>query len=92
MARNDKNARRGGTPPFEKDRVDRGQEADDTRPLYAAEAIHSTEEAKFSFDSDGPVGGPVSHITSPIEESDEYDRQGLGRTESEQDADPQEGP
>ena len=73
-------------------RVERGQEADDTRPLYAADAIHPTEEAKFSFDSDGPVGGPVADIRSPIDEADELDRQGRGRTESEEDEDGGRGP
>ena len=67
-----------------KDRVERGQEADTTRPLYAADAIHPTDEAKFSFDSDGPVGGPVSGVQSPLDEADELARQGRGLTESEE--------
>lgn len=76
MARNDK--------PRKNARQEQAPQADDTRPLYAADAIHPTEEAKFSFDSDGPVGGPVADIRSPIDEADELDRQGRGRTESEQ--------
>jgi hypothetical protein len=66
-------------PPFEPDRVDRGLEADDTRPLYAAGSIHPTEELKFALDSDAPVGGDVPRITSPIEEADELDRELRGR-------------
>jgi len=90
MVRNSKtgkNARSGSTPSFNKDRVERGQEADDTRPLYAADAIHPTGEAKFSLDSDGPVGGPVADIRSPIDEADEFYRQGRGSTEAEEEED-----
>jgi hypothetical protein len=77
-------SRDSARPSFRKDRVERGQEADDTRPLYAADAIHSTEEAKFSLDSDGPVGGPVPDVRSPLDEADELARQGRGLTESEE--------
>lgn len=66
-------------PPFAPDQVDRGLEADDTRPLYAGDSIHSTEENKFALDSDGPVGGPVPRITSPIDEADELLREQRGR-------------
>ena len=66
-------------PPFDADRVERGLEADDTRPLYAADSIHPTEELKFALDSDAPVGGDVPRITSPIEEADELDRERRGR-------------
>jgi hypothetical protein len=56
-------------PSFAKDRVDRGLEADDTKPLYADESKHGTREQKFALDSDGPVGGPVPDIRSPIDEA-----------------------
>lgn len=69
-------------PPFDADRVERGLEADDTRPLYARDSEHPTEELKFAFDSDGPVGGPVPRITSPIEEADELDRERRGEEEA----------
>jgi hypothetical protein len=39
-------------PSFAKDRVDRGLEADDTKPLYADESKHGTREQKFALDSD----------------------------------------
>jgi hypothetical protein len=74
-----------GKPPFAKDRVERGLEADDTRPLYAADSIHPTSEQKFAFDSDGPVGGPVPDIRSPIDEADEELRRRHGRTEPDED-------
>jgi hypothetical protein len=74
-------------PPFAPDRVERGLEADDTRPLYASESMHATEEQKFAFDSDGPVGGPLPRITSPIEEADELDRERRGKEEDEQESD-----
>lgn len=70
-------------PPFEADRVEGGLEADDTRPLYSAGSIHPTEELKFALDSDGPVGGPVPRMTSPIEEADELDRERRGREHAE---------
>ena len=63
------------------DRVDRGLEADATRPLYSTGSIHSTDEQKFAFDSDGPAGGPVVSPRTSIEESDEELRQRHGRTE-----------
>ena len=74
----------GGRPSFAKDRVERGLEADDTRPLFAADSIHSTQEARFSFDSDGPAGGPVADLRSPIDEADEEERQRRGRAGLEQ--------
>ncbi|OJH36608.1 hypothetical protein [Cystobacter ferrugineus] len=74
-----------GKPPFAKDRVERGLEADDTRPLYAADSIHASSEQKFALDSDAPVGGPVPDVRSPIDEADELVRRHHGRTESEDD-------
>ncbi|MCP3137092.1 hypothetical protein [Pyxidicoccus xibeiensis] len=71
-------------PPYAPDRVERGLEADDTRPLYAGESIHSTREQKFALDSDAEVGGPVPNITSPIEEADELERERAGRERAEQ--------
>ena len=59
---------------------DRGA-ADSGVPLFSADSIHSTQEAKFAFDSDGPVGGPVADLRSPIDEADEELRQRHGRTE-----------
>jgi hypothetical protein len=70
-------------PPFAKDRVERGLEADDTKPLYADASEHATREAKFAFDSDGPVGGDVPDIRSPIDEADELAREERGREEAE---------
>lgn len=69
-------------PPFAKDRVERGLEADDTKPLYADESRHSTREQKFAFDSDAPVGGDVPDIRSPIDEVDELEREQRGRGET----------
>ena len=69
----------------EKDRVERGLEADSSLPLFAADSIRSTQEQKFAFDSDGPVGGPVADLRSPIDEADEELRQRHGRTEPEED-------
>jgi hypothetical protein len=66
-------------PPFAKDRVERGLEADDTKPLYADASKHDTRELKFAFDSDGPVGGDVPDIRSPIDEADELEREQRGR-------------
>ncbi|MET0405553.1 MAG: hypothetical protein ABW123_24255 [Cystobacter sp.] len=74
-----------GKPSFEKDRVERHLEADSSRPLYAADSIHSSAEQKFAFDSDGPVGGPVPDLRSPIDEADEELRQRHGRTEPDDD-------
>jgi hypothetical protein len=71
-------------PPFAKDRVDRGLEADDTKPLYADESKHDTREQKFALDSDGPVGGHVPDIRSPIDEADELEREQRGRDEAEE--------
>jgi hypothetical protein len=71
-------------PPYAKDRVERGLEADDTRPLYAADAIHDTREQKFALDSDGPVGGPVPDIRSPIDEADELERERIGREKADE--------
>jgi hypothetical protein len=65
--------------PFAKDRVERGLEADDTKPLYADASKHGTREAKFAFDSDAPVGGDVPDIRSPIDEADEIERERRGR-------------
>ncbi|HEX8825808.1 MAG TPA: hypothetical protein VF794_38210 [Archangium sp.] len=76
-----------GKPPFAKDRVERGLEADDTRPLYAADSIHPTRELKFALDSDGEVGGHVPDIRSPIDEADEEVRQARGREELDKDRD-----
>ncbi|ATB34603.1 hypothetical protein CYFUS_000010 [Cystobacter fuscus] len=73
-----------GKPPFAKDRVERGLEADDTRPLYAADSIHASSEEKFALDSNAPVGGPVPDVRSPIDEADEQFRRRHVRTESEE--------
>ena len=70
-------------PPFAKDRVERGLEADDTRPLYAADSIHGTREQKFALDSDAEVGGYVPDIRSPIDEADEEIRIQRGQEELE---------
>lgn len=70
-------------PPFAKDRVERGLEADDTKPLYADESKHDTRELKFAFDSDGPAGGDVPDIRSPIDEADEIEREQRGREKAE---------
>ena len=72
-------------PPFAKDRVERGLEADDTKPLFADESKHETRELKFAFDSDAPVGGDVPDIRSPIDEADELEREQRGREEAEKD-------
>ena len=40
-------------------------------------------ELKFSFDSDGPAGGDVPDIRSPIDEADELEREQRGRDEAE---------
>ncbi len=72
---------RSGAP----DRGERGMEMDSGVPLFSADSIHSTQEAKFAFDSDGPVGGPVADLRSPIDESDEELRQRHGRTEPDED-------
>jgi hypothetical protein len=66
-------------PPYAKDRVERGLEADDTRPLYAGDSIHASSEQKFALDSDAPVGGDVPEIRSPIDEADELERERIGR-------------
>ena len=66
-------------PPYAKDRVERGLEADDTRPLYAGDSIHASSEQKFALDSDAPVGGDVPDIRSPIDEADELERERIGR-------------
>jgi hypothetical protein len=71
-------------PPYAKDRVERGLEADDTRPLYAADSIHASSEQKFALDSDAPVGGDVPDIRSPIDEADELERERLGRERAEE--------
>lgn len=71
-------------PPFAKDRVERGLEADDTKPLYADASKHDTRELKFAFDSDGPVGGDVPDIRSPIDEADELEREQRGREKADQ--------
>ncbi|MCY1083556.1 hypothetical protein [Archangium lansingense] len=70
-------------PPFAKDRVERGLEADDTLPLYAADSIHGTREQKFALDSDAEVGGYVPDIRSPIDEADEEARRARGEEEVE---------
>jgi hypothetical protein len=74
-------------PPFAKDRVERGLEADDSLPLFAADSIHATSEQKFALDSDGPVGGPVPDIRSPIDDADEEVRELRGREELDKDRD-----
>ncbi|WP_224368499.1 hypothetical protein [Hyalangium versicolor] len=71
-------------PPFAKDRVERGLEADDTKPLYADESKHDTRELKFAFDSDAPAGGDVPDIRSPIDEADEIEREERGRQKAEE--------
>jgi hypothetical protein len=71
-------------PTFAKDRVERGLEADDTKPLYADASKHDTRELKFAFDSDGPVGGDVPDIRSPIDEADELEREQRGREKADQ--------
>jgi hypothetical protein len=71
-------------PSFAKDRVERGLEADDTKPLYADESKHDTREQKFAFDSDAPVGGDVPDIRSPIDEADELEREARGRAKAEE--------
>ena len=58
------------------------------RVQVTADIDHSrstTQEQKFAFDSDGPVGGPVADLRSPIDEADEELRQRHGRTEPEED-------
>lgn len=74
-------------PPFSPDRVERGLEADDTLPLYAADSIHGTREMKFALDSDAEVGGHVPDIRSPIDDADEEVRQMRGREELDKDRD-----
>lgn len=72
-----------GTPRIPKDRVERGLEADTTRPLYAADSIHATSENKFAFDSDAPVGGNNPEVRTVIEDADLEARVARGREESE---------
>ncbi|HZH17294.1 hypothetical protein ACN28I_29965 [Archangium gephyra] len=76
-----------GKPPFAKDRVERGLEADDTLPLYSADSIHGTREQKFALDSDAEVGGYVPDIRSPIDEADEEVRILRGQEERDKDQD-----
>ncbi|MBZ4417644.1 hypothetical protein [Myxococcus sp. RHSTA-1-4] len=66
-------------PPYAKDRVEGGLEADDTLPLYSADSIRDTREQKFALDSDAPAGGDVPDIRSPIDEADELERERQGR-------------
>jgi hypothetical protein len=70
-------------PGFAKDRVDRGLEADDTKPLYGDDVKHSTEEQKFALDSDGPVGGPVVNPQSVLDNVDDEEREERGRLKAE---------
>jgi hypothetical protein len=63
--------------------VERGLEADATKPLYGDDVKHSTEEQKFAFDSDGPVGGPVNNPQSVLEDVDAEEREELGRRRAE---------
>ncbi|NBD12841.1 MULTISPECIES: hypothetical protein [Corallococcus] len=70
-------------PGFAKDRVERGLEADDTKPLYADNAKHSTEEQKFAFDSDAPVGGPRNNPQSVMDDIDDEEREERGRLKAE---------
>ncbi len=74
-------------PPFTKDHVERGLEADDTKPLYADASRHDTRELKFAWDSDAPVGGDVPDIHSPIDEADELERERRGRERAEEEQD-----
>ncbi|WP_375769312.1 hypothetical protein NR798_00090 [Archangium gephyra] len=74
-------------PPFSPDRVERGLEADDTLPLYAADSIHGTREQKFALDSDAEVGGYVPDIRSPIDEADEEVRILRGQEERDKNQD-----
>ncbi|HEX5748005.1 MAG TPA: hypothetical protein VFZ09_17320 [Archangium sp.] len=74
-------------PPFSPDRVERGLEADDTLPLYAADSIHGTREQKFALDSDAEVGGYVPDIRSPIDEADEEIRILRGQEERDKEQD-----
>ncbi|MFP2925357.1 hypothetical protein ACLESO_09085 [Pyxidicoccus sp. 3LG] len=77
-------------PPYAPDRVEGGLEADDTRPLYAAESIHGSKEQKFALDSDAEVGGYVPEVDSPIDEADELERERLGRERAEKRTVPEE--
>ncbi|MBN8470744.1 hypothetical protein HJC10_09485 [Corallococcus exiguus] len=70
-------------PGFAKDRVERGLEADDTKPLYADDAKHSTEEQKFAFDSDAPVGGDRNNPQSVLDDVDDEEREERGRLKAE---------
>jgi hypothetical protein len=70
-------------PGFAKDRVERGLEADDTKPLYADDVKHSTEEQKFAFDSDAEVGGHRDNPRSVIDNIDDEEREELGRRKAE---------
>ena len=83
MAGKDK-SRKHASPNERSGAPDRGA-ADSGVPLFSADSIQSTQEAKFAFDSDGPVGGPVADLRSPIDESDEELRQRHGRTEPDED-------
>ncbi len=67
-------------PPYAPDRVDRGLEADDTKPLYSSESMHPTQELSFTFHGEGdqPSAGSVPRVTSPIEEADELERKRRG--------------
>jgi hypothetical protein len=69
-------------PPFAKDRVERGLEADDTRPLYAADSTHDSQEQKFYLDGDGEQD--LSDVRTPISEADEELRRRDVRTQSEE--------
>lgn len=70
-------------PGFAKDRVERGLEADDTKPLYGDDVKHSTEEQKFAFDSDAPVGGDVNNPQSVLDDVDAEEREERGRLKAE---------
>jgi hypothetical protein len=87
MAGKGKKGAKDGTqqdkPRIKADRVERGLEADTTRPLYAAESIHATNENKFAFDSDAPVGGNNPEVRTVIEDADVEARVARGREESE---------
>ncbi|XXF78181.1 hypothetical protein P2318_00045 [Myxococcaceae bacterium GXIMD 01537] len=88
MAKDEKVSGKGKRkPPFKPDTVERGLEADDTRPLYARDSEHSTDELKFALDSDGPAGGPVPQVSSPIDEADELDRERRGEEVADEERD-----
>lgn len=89
--RREQEQRPEGAPGFEKDRVERGLQADPNVSGFSRETFKASSDEEMVLDSTGVVTGPTHHVTSPIEQSnlEAAEQQGEARDDERKETDSQ---